>query len=387
MRPTGGLHLGHWSGVLRNWLALQEKADCFFFVADWHALTTDYGHPQGIAAASREMVVTWLAAGVDPEKTTLFIQSHIPQHAELHVLLSMICPLSKLEQLPTYKEQKENTENDLDTYGFLGYPLLQSADILAYRAHSVPVGKDQVPHIEFTREVARRFNTLYGRTEKYKAAVRQILNDKTDIASVLKKNVRKYRESGDPQALQSGLEAVQRSSMSAADKRLLRGHCLYDADELLPAPDALLTPESRLPGTDGRKMSKSYHNTIELFDEPPIIEKKLLRMQTDPARQRLQDKGNPEVCPVWSLHREFSSEATQQWANEGCRNAAFGCVECKKALSQHLVAELEPLANKRRDLEKDDRVDDILKEGGERARTEAEITINLVREAMGLVAQ
>jgi tryptophanyl-tRNA synthetase len=318
MRPTGKLHLGNYVGALDNWVRMQDAYECFFCVVDWHALTTDYADTSQVKQNSVEVALDWLAAGLDPEKSVIFIQSHVPAHAELHLLLSMITPLGWLERVPTYKEQRENIkEKDLGTYGFLGYPVLQAADILMYKADVVPVGEDQVPHVELTREIARRFNNFYG--------------------------------------------------------------------EVFPEPTALLTPSPKLPGTDGRKMSKSYGNTILLTDPEPVVRQKLKTMVTDPARVRRSDQGNPDVCPVGDLHKIFSDRATMDKVYEGCRSAGIGCIECKGWAADALVKLLNPMQERRKKFEENPRLAwDILEAGTERARKAGAETMNDVREAMGM---
>jgi tryptophanyl-tRNA synthetase len=325
IRSTGKLHLGHFVGALDNWVRMQDQYECFFFVADWHALTTDYADTSKVKEYSVEVLLDWLAAGLDPERCTMFIQSHVPQHAELHLLFSMITPLGWLERVPTYKEQQENiTGKDLSTYGFLGYPLLQSADILMYKGDVVPVGEDQVPHVELTREIARRFNMFYN----------------------------------------------------------LRGNSVF------PEPQSLLTPEPKLPGTDGRKMSKSYGNTIMLTDPEPVVRQKLKTMVTDPARVRRSDPGNPDVCPVGDLHKIFSDRDTIAKVDAGCRSAGIGCIECKSWAADHLVEILHPMQERRKKYEENPRLAwDILEAGSARARKVADATMNEVREAMGMSAE
>ena len=321
MRPTGRLHIGHLVGALQNWVKLQTQYECFHFIADWHMLTTGYADTAELKENRFQMILDWLACGLDPNHSTLFVQSAIKEHAELHLLLSMITPTGWLERVPSYKEMRENlTDRDLSTYGFLGYPVLQSADILMYKADFVPVGEDQVPHVELTREIARRFNFAYGNE---------------------------------------------------------------GARPIFPEPQALLTPVPRLPGTDGRKMSKSYNNDIKLSDDPVTIEKKILPMVTDPARKRRQDPGNPDVCPVFDYHKAFSPPETQAWADHGCRTAEIGCIDCKRGLLKHLLPLLEPIAAKRRQLEaRPDEVNDILEHGNRAARQVAEITMKDVRDAV-----
>ena len=320
MRPTGKLHLGHYKGVLENWLQLQEKNHCFFFAADWHALTTDYANPSIVKDTIWDMLIDWLAVGVDPEKAVVFIQSEVPEHAELHLLFSFMTPLPWLERVPTYKDQIEQLrEKDLGTYGFLGYPLLQAADILIYRADGIPVGEDQVPHVELTREVARRFNHL-------------------------------YRQGIPP---------------------------------LFPEPESLLMPAAKLPGLDGRKMSKSYSNTIELGETWKVTEKKVKTMPTDPARVRRDDPGNPENCPVWDFHKVYSSDDEREWVKDGCTSASIGCIDCKMCMLKHLEEELQPIRERRADIaSRPDDLKDIVRAGNERARHEASRTMEKVRKTL-----
>jgi tryptophanyl-tRNA synthetase len=321
MRPTGKLHLGNYVGALQNWVRMQDEYECFFCVVDWHALTTDYADTSRVKENSLEVAFDWLAAGLDPEKSVLFLQSHVPAHAELHLLFSMITPLGWLERVPTYKEQRDNIKDkDLGTYGFLGYPLLQAADILIYKADCVPVGEDQVAHVELTREIARRFNGFYGKS-----------------------------------------------------------------GNVFPEPQSLLTPAAKLPGTDGRKMSKSYGNTIMLADPEPVIRQKLKTMVTDPARVRRSDPGNPDVCPVGDLHKIFSDKATMAKVNEGCRSAGIGCIECKGWAADALVTLLNPIQERRKKFEENPRLAwDILEAGSERARKAAGATMEDARAAMGM---
>lgn len=322
MRSTGKLHLGNYVGALQNWVGMQDSYECYFFIADWHALTTDYADTSQVKQNSMEVLLDWLAAGLDPERSTMFIQSHVPQHAELHLLLSMITPLGWLERVPTYKEQQENiTGKDLSTYGFLGYPVLMSADIMMYKGEFVPVGEDQVPHVELTREIARRFNQFYK----------------------------------------------------------------FEDQAVFPEPRALLTPEPKLPGTDGRKMSKSYGNTIMLTDPEPVVRQKLKTMVTDPARVRRTDPGNPDVCPVGDLHKIFSDNGTNDKVNVGCRSAGIGCIECKSWAADSLVKILNPMQQRRKKYEDNPRLAwDILEAGSAKARQVAGTTMDEVREAMGM---
>jgi tryptophanyl-tRNA synthetase len=316
MRPTGALHLGNYMGALENWVALQDRYDCFFSVVDWHSLTTDYADPSAIRQNVIDVATDWLAAGLAPARSTLFIQSLVPQHAELHLLLSMIVPVPWLERVPTYKEQQQQLEGkDLSTYGFLGYPLLQTADIIVYKANAVPVGEDQAAHIEIAREIVRRFNNFYG--------------------------------------------------------------------EVFPEPQTLLTESKRIPGTDGRKMSKSYGNAIFMKDDPATVREKLRTMVTDPARKRRSDPGDPDKCPVFDLHKAFSPPETQAWSAAGCRSAGIGCLDCKARLADHMLEHLGPIHARRPELEKHpDTVWDILLDGSRRAREVAEATMEDVRRAM-----
>jgi tryptophanyl-tRNA synthetase len=316
MRPTGPLHIGHLTGALDNWVRLMETYECFYAIVDWHALTTDYADPKDVRDNVLEVATDWLAAGLDPTRSTLFIQSLVPEHAELHLLLSMIIPVPWLERVPSYKEQQSQlAEKDLSTYGFLGYPLLQSADIMIYKADAVPVGEDQAPHVELTREVVRRFNHFYG--------------------------------------------------------------------PVFPEPKTLLTEVPRVPGTDGRKMSKSYGNAVFLKDPPDVVRQKIKPMVTDPARKRRTDPGNPDICPVFDLHKAFSSRETQEWAAQGCRTAGIGCLDCKGKLIDHLLQRLEGIHARRPEFAaRPDTVWDILRAGSQRAREVARATMEQVRSAM-----
>ncbi len=333
MRPTGSLHLGHYHGVLKNWVEMQQEFECLFFVADWHALTTHYDTPEVIEQSVWDMVIDWLAAGVDPSRATLFIQSRVPEHAELNLLLSMITPLGWLERVPTYKDQQEKlSSKDLTTYGFLGYPLLMSADILIYRATHVPVGEDQIPHIEFTRELARRFNHMYGREpgfeEKAEAAVKKLGSKKAKLYTELRT---RFQEQGDDGALESAKSLLdEQQSLSIGDCERLFGYLEGGGKMILSEPEAMLTKASRMPGLDGQKMSKSYNNTITLREDEASVTKKIRTMPTDPARVRRTDPGTPEKCPVWALHQVYSGEDTKQWVRQGCTTAGIGCIECKQ---------------------------------------------------------
>ena len=388
MRPTGRLHLGHYHGVLKNWVELQHTYECFLFVADWHALTTHYEEPQVLGDSVWEMIIDWLAAGVNPSEAKIFIQSRVPEHAELHVLLSMITPLSWLERVPTYKDQQEKLRHlDLSTYGFLGYPLLQSADILIYKAGLVPVGEDQVAHVEITREVARRFNHLYGREpgfeEKAEAAIVKMGKKNAKLYRDLR---RRYQEQGDAEALAVAhalLEDMQ--NISLGDRERLFGYLTGESRIILPEPEALLTKASRMPGLDGQKMSKSYGNVISLRDSPVEVEKKMRTMPTDPARVRRSDPGDPDKCPVWQWHEVYTDEATRAWVQEGCRNAGIGCIECKQPVIDAVIAELKPIQERAREYEADpNAVRNVVSEGCEAARDHARDTLEEVRRAMGL---
>ena len=388
MRPTGKLHLGHYHGVLKNWVKLQHEYECFFFVADWHALTTHYDDPSVIENSVWDMVVDWLAAGVNPGSATLFVQSKVPEHAELHLLLSMITPLGWLERVPTYKDQQEKLkEKDLATYGFLGYPLLQSADILLYRAGLVPVGADQVAHVEITREVARRFNHVFGREpgfeENAEAAVKKMGKKAAKLYSSLRK---RYTEEGDGEALLTAQALLkEQQNITLGDKERLLGYLEGGGKVILPEPQALLTPESKMPGLDGQKMSKSYNNTISLREEPSEVEKKIRTMRTDTNRVRRDDPGNPDVCPVWQLHEVYSNDEVKDWVQTGCRNAGIGCIECKGPVIDAVKAELIPIQERAAHYENNpDLVKSIIQEGSEKAREAARDTMEDVRHAMGL---
>ena len=388
MRPTGSLHLGHYHGVLKNWIQLQHEYECLFFVADWHALTTQYDNPRGIEEATWQMVIDWLAAGVDPSKATLFIQSQVIEHAELHLLLSMMTPLGWLERVPTYKDQQEKlSEKDLSTYGFLGYPLLQSADILIYRANQVPVGEDQVPHIEFSREIARRFNHLYGKEpgyeERAEAAVKKLGGKKAKLYQELRI---RYQQDGDDAALESARALLgETQNLSLGDKERLYGYLEGGGKMILTEPEALLTQASKMPGLDGQKMSKSYNNTISLREDPEQVGKKIRTMPTDPARVRRNDPGDPEKCPVWQLHQVYSGADLRAWVQQGCTSAGIGCLECKQPVIDAMLKELAPIQERARAyMEEPDVVKNIIADGCEKARDLARETMRDVREAMGL---
>ena len=388
MRPTGKLHLGHYHGVLKNWIELQHEYDCFFFVADWHALTTHYEEAHIIAPSVWDMVIDWLAAGVNPGMAHLFIQSRVPEHAELHLLLSMITPLGWLERVPTYKDQQEQLkEKDLATYGFLGYPLLQSADILIYKAAGVPVGEDQVAHVELTREVARRFNHIYGREpgfeEKAEEAIRKMGKKNAKLYRDLR---RRYQEQGDHEALEVARALLEgQQNLSIGDRERLFGYLEGSGRIILPEPQALLTEAARMPGLDGRKMSKSYGNTIGLREPLEEVEKKIRTMPTDPARVRRTDPGNPDVCPVWQFHLVYSDDETRKWVREGCTTAGIGCLDCKQPVIDAVKAELGPIHERAAEYEEDpSTVRNVIEQGCEEARDVARDTLAEVRDAMGL---
>lgn len=388
MRPTGRLHLGHYHGVIKNWLELQHEYECFLFVADWHALTTSYDDPKSIEANVLDLVIDWLATGVNPNAATLFIQSKVPEHAELHLLLSMMTPLGWLERVPSYKDMQENLrEKDLDTYGFLGYPLLQSADILIYRAGAVPVGADQVAHVELTREVARRFNHLYGREADFEELAEAAIKKMGKKAAKLYSSLRKrYQEEGDQEALLRAQALLkEQQNITLGDRERLFGFIEGGGKMILAEPKSLLTRSPKMPGLDGRKMSKSYNNTISLRDSEDEIQQKLKTMPTDPARVRLSDPGNPDLCPVWQFHEVYSDEATKDWVQSGCRSAGIGCLDCKKPVIEAVIEEIQPIREKAEQLAKNPAmVKSVITEGTERARDVARETLDDVRQAMGL---
>ncbi|MEK6685195.1 MAG: tryptophan--tRNA ligase [Pseudomonadota bacterium] len=388
MRPTGSLHLGHYHGVLKNWVKLQQQYECLFFVADWHALTTHYDTPEIIEQNVWDMVIDWLAAGVDPSQAILFIQSKVPAHAELYLLLSMMTPLGWLERVPTYKDQQEKlSEKDLSTYGFLGYPLLQSADILIYRANRVPVGEDQAPHLEFTREISRRFNHIYGKEagfeEKAESAIKKLGSKKSKLYTELR-NL--YQEQGDEHALEEARSLLnEQQNLSLGDRERLFGYLEGGGKMILTEPETLLTEASRMPGLDGQKMSKSYHNTISLREDPESIRKKVRTMPTDPARVRRSDPGDPAKCPVWQFHLVYSDEKTREWVQWGCTTAGIGCLECKSPVIDAILAEQAPMVERIRKYEEDPTlVRNIIADGCEKANKLAEETMRDIREAMGL---
>ncbi len=390
MRPTGRLHLGNYHGALRNWVRLQYEYECFFFVADWHMLTTGYEDTSRLPEFVHEVLIDWLAAGLNPGVATLFVQSHVPEHAELHLLLSMLTPLGWLERVPSYKDQQEQLKDrDLATYGFLGYPLLQAADILVYRAQHVPVGEDQVAHVELTRETARRFNHIYGREadfeEKVERAIKGLGGRNTTLYRQLR---RKFQEAGDQEALERGRALVHSNTrLTVADRDRLLGYLEGTGVTILPEPQVLLTQTPKVPGLDGRKMSKSYGNTIELREDPQSVERKLRAMKTDPARARRTDPGEPERCPVWDLHKIYSDEGTRKWAAEGCRSAGIGCLECKQPVIDKVIAEVTEMRRRAQEYtENPELLRDIVSEGAEKARDAARETMEEVRRAMHLRA-
>ncbi len=388
MRPTGQLHLGNYHGALKNWIELQYQYECYFFVADWHALTTGYEDTAKLESYVWSMVIDWLAAGLNPGVATLFVQSKVPEHAELHLLLSMITPLGWLERVPSYKDQQTQlADHDLSTYGFLGYPLLQSADILLYRPQYVPVGEDQVAHVEITREVARRFNHIYGREAGFEQKVEKAIKSLGSKNSALYRAMRKeFQEQGDAEALAKARSLVEANArLTVADRDRLLGFIEGAGISILTEPEVLLTATPKVPGLDGRKMSKSYGNTIGLREDTDSVVKKLKTMQTDPARARRTDPGDPEKCPVWDLHKIYSSSATQTWVQQGCRSAGIGCLECKAPLIEKVVEEISLIRKRAQEFEENpELVRGIIAEGGERARDVARDTLDLVRQSMGM---
>ncbi len=388
MRASGHLHLGHYHGVLKNWLKLQHQYDCYFFVADWHGLTTDYADPSLIEKYIWEMVIDWLACGVNPSLSRLFIQSWVPEHAELHLLLSMITPLGWLERVPTYKEQQLKLQDkDLSTYGFLGYPLLQSADVLLYKADFVPVGEDQAPHVELIREVARRFNNLYGREPNFDTLVNEAIKKMGKKNGKLYTELRKeFQQDGCHESLSTARALLtNQPNLSIGDKERLLGYLDGSGKIILPEPQLLLTENAKMPGTDGQKMSKSYHNTINLREEPAAVEKKILTMPTDPARVKRTDPGEPDRCPLWQFHKVYSDESVKEWVQNGCRTASIGCVDCKRPVIDAINRELQPIQESIKEYEDDlGSVKRIVAEGSEQAREEANKTLDYVREVMGL---
>ncbi len=388
MRPTGALHIGHFHGALKNWVRLQDEHPCFFFVADWHALTIHYESPEDIESSVWDMLIDWFAAGIDPNKATVFIQSRIQEHAELFLLLSMATPLGWLERVPTYKDQLERIKDrDLSTYGFLGYPLMQAADILIYRANMVPVGEDQVPHIEMTREIARRFNHLFGAEpgfeEKAKSAVKKLGTKRGKLYMDLRN---RYQEKGEDDALDQARALLAASaSLSMGDRERLFGYLEGTRRVILAEPEAKLTETPKLPGVDGQKMSKSYGNAVLMREEPKLLTEKIRRMMTDPARVRRSDPGEPERCPVWQLHQIYTTTDVRAWAASGCRSAGIGCLECKQPVIDAMLVEQEGWrARAQPYLDDPSLLRSIVADGCDRARHAAQETMRDVRESMGL---
>ena len=388
MRPTGQMHLGHYHGVLKNWIELQNEYDSYYFVADWHAFTTHYADNIDLESNVSDMVVDWLAAGINPNTSTIFVQSKVPEHAELHLLLSMSTPISWLERVPSFKDQQEKLKTkDLSTYGFLGYPLLQSADILIYKAGLVPVGEDQVAHVEFTREVARRFNYVYGRKpgfeEKAKSAVNKMGKKQAKLYRQLRKT---YQETGDDESLVKAKALLgEQQNITLGDRERLLGYIEGLGKIILIEPKALLTKASKMPGLDGQKMSKSYENMISLRDEPEVITQKIKKMQTDPARIKLSDPGDPNKCPVWQMHQIYSPQDTLDWVVEGCTKAKIGCIECKGPVIDSVISELGPMQERIAKYQSNPNlIQEIIFDGSERARSVAKNTLEEVRDAMGI---
>lgn len=388
MRASGQLHLGHYHGVIKNWLTLQHQYDCYFFIADWHGLTTHYDEPGRIEAIVWDMAIDWLACGINPSSCCLFIQSWVPEHAELHLLLSMITPLGWLERVPSYKEQQDKLhEKDLSTYGFLGYPLLQSADVLLYKADYVPVGEDQAPHVEMIREVARRFNHLYGREPNFEGLVHDAIKKMGKKNGKLYSQLRlKFQQDGCHESLNTARALLSNQpNLSIGDKERLLGYLDGGGKIILPEPQLLLTNYPKMPGLDGHKMSKSYNNTITLREEPAVIEKKILTMPTDPARVKRTDPGEPNRCPVWQFHQVYSNEEVKNWAQTGCRTAGIGCIDCKRPIIDAIINELTPIQSAIKEYEADKvSVKRLVAEGSEHARETANKTLEEVRSVMGL---
>ncbi len=388
MRPTGAMHLGHYHGALKNWVKLQSEHPCLFFVADWHALTTHYDDPSIIESSTWDMVIDWLAAGIDPSQATIFIQSRVPEHAELHLLLSMSTPLGWLERVPTYKDQQEKlADRDLATYGFLGYPLLQAADVLIYRASMVPVGEDQVPHIEMMREVARRFNHLYGREKDFEQRAQEAVKKLGSKRAKLYNELRaEYQEQGKEDALEQAKAMLDDAqNLSMIDRERLFGYLEGSRKLILVEPQALLTEASRLPGLDGQKMSKSYGNTIALRDDRDTVTRKVRTMPTDPARVRRTDPGDPDKCPVWMFHQVYSDQPTKDWVVKGCKSAGIGCIECKQPVIDSILKEQEPMRERaQKYIDDPSLVRAIVADGCDQARKYAQETMRDVREEMGL---
>jgi tryptophanyl-tRNA synthetase len=388
MRPTGALHLGNYHGALKNWTELQYQYECYFFIADIHALTTGYEDTRQLEDNVWEIVIDWLAAGLNPAASTMFIQSRVPEHSELHLLLSMITPLGWLERVPTYKDQQEQLKDkDIATYGFLGYPLLQAADILLYKAAYVPVGEDQVAHVEVTREVARRFNNIYGREPDFETKVEKAIKSLGSRNGTRYKELRRlYQEEGNQEAIATARAMLEGNArLTVADRERLLGFLEGTGRSILVEPDVLLTATPKVPGLDGRKMSKSYGNTIGLREDPDSVAKKLKTMVTDPARARRTDPGDPDKCPVWDLHKIYSDADTQAWVQQGCRSAGIGCLDCKKRVADVIVAEITAIRARAQEFEENrDLVRGIIAEGCEKARDVARQTLEEVHTAMGM---
>ena len=388
MRPTGQMHLGHYHGVLKNWIELQNEYDSYYFVADWHAFTTHYSDNIDLESNVSNMVVDWLATGINPNTSTIFVQSKVPEHAELHLLLSMSTPISWLERVPSFKDQQEKLKTkDLSTYGFLGYPLLQSADILIYKAGLVPVGEDQVAHVEFTREVARRFNYVYGRESGFEEKAESAVNKMGKKQAKLYLQLRKaYQETGDDESLVKAKALLgEQQNITLGDRERLLGYIEGLGKIILIEPEALLTKASKMPGLDGQKMSKSYENMISLRDEPEVITQKIKKMPTDPARIKLSDPGDPNKCPVWQMHQIYSPQDTLDWVVEGCTKAKIGCIECKGPVIDSVISELEPIQERIAKYQSNPNlIQEIIFDGSERARSVAKNTLEEVRDAMGI---
>ena len=388
MRPTGQMHLGHYHGVLKNWIELQNEYDSYYFVADWHAFTTHYADNIDLESNVSDMVVDWLAAGINPNTSTIFVQSKVPEHAELHLLLSMSTPISWLERVPSFKDQQEKLKTkDLSTYGFLGYPLLQSADILIYKAGLVPVGEDQVSHVEFTREVARRFNYIYGRESGFEEKAELAVNKMGKKQAKLYRKLRKaYQETGDDESLVKAKALLgEQQNITLGNRERLLGYIEGLGKIILIEPEALLTKASKMPGLDGQKMSKSYENMISLRDDPEVITQKIKKMPTDPARIKLSDPGDPNKCPVWQMHQIYSPQDTLDWVVEGCTKAKIGCIECKGPVIDSVISELGPMQERIAKYQSNPNlIQEIIFDGSERARSVAKNTLEEVRDAMGI---
>jgi len=388
MRPTGQMHLGHYHGVLKNWIELQNEYDSYYFVADWHAFTTHYADNIDLESNVSNMVVDWMATGINPNTSTIFVQSKVPEHAELHLLLSMSTPISWLERVPSFKDQQEKLKTkDLSTYGFLGYPLLQSADILIYKAGLVPVGEDQVAHVEFTREVARRFNYVYGRESGFEEKAELAVNKMGKKQAKLYRQLRKaYQETGDDESLVKAKALLgEQKNITLGDRERLLGYIEGLGKIILIEPEALLTKASKMPGLDGQKMSKSYENMIALRDKPEVITQKIKKMPTDPARIKLSDPGDPNKCPVWQMHQIYSPQTTLDWVVEGCTKAKIGCIECKGPVIDSVISELGPIQERIAKYQSNPNlIQEIIFDGSERARSVAKNTLEEVRDAMGI---